>query len=162
MRRMVIFIVLCCLYGLSLYAEGGYAYIRDISYRQPSPEDAYADSLCRLDVACPKGVSDAPVRLLLLSSSQAQAHKRTAAIANQNSDGERNHCQRENHCICRIPIRPQTIGIGNENLIHNIVQSGHQQGNNTGDRIFAHQLSDRLPLQKCIRFFFHFLFSSKL
>lgn len=61
MRRMVIFIVLCCLYGLSLYAEGGYAYIRDISYRQPSPEDAYADSLCRLDVACPKGVSDAPV-----------------------------------------------------------------------------------------------------
>ena len=60
MKQLFIFILLCCFCGLSA-ATGDYTYRRNIPYRAVPSGDAYTDSVCRLDVAVPKGVTHAPV-----------------------------------------------------------------------------------------------------
>ena len=60
MKRFVwLTLWLFCFCTLSVWAAD-YRFERNIPYRSASL-NAYADSMCRLDVACPKGVSDAPV-----------------------------------------------------------------------------------------------------
>ena len=53
MKRIVVFIILSCLCAWQAIAAD-YRYERNIAYRQTN--DAYADSMCRLDIA-----KDAPV-----------------------------------------------------------------------------------------------------
>lgn len=59
MKRICLLTLLCCLSSLGLWAAD-YRFERNIPYRTESL-DAYADSMCRLDVAYPSDVKDAPV-----------------------------------------------------------------------------------------------------
>ena len=58
MKRIVVFIILSCLCAWQAIAAD-YRYERNIAYRQTN--DAYADSMCRLDIAYPSDAKDAPV-----------------------------------------------------------------------------------------------------
>ena len=93
------------------------------------------------------GVSDAFPGIFPLIGPQADAHIGTAAISNQNGQGKGNHRQRKHHRIGRVAVRAQVGRIGYKNLVHNVIKRCHQQGNNTGDGVLAHQASDGLCLQ---------------
>lgn len=58
MKRIVVFIILSCLCTWQAIAAD-YRYERNIAYRQAN--DAYADSMCRLDIAYPANAKEAPV-----------------------------------------------------------------------------------------------------
>lgn len=58
MKRIVVFIILSCLCTWQAIAAD-YRYERNIAYRQTN--DAYADSMCRLDIAYPANAKEAPV-----------------------------------------------------------------------------------------------------
>ena len=101
------------------------------------------------------GVANAAVRLFRLLPAQANADKRATAVANQYGDGQRDDRQRENHRVRRVAKGAEIVGVGDEDLIDDVVKRRHQQGNDAGNRVFAHQAANRLRFQKGILLFFH-------
>lgn len=59
MKRFLWLTMLCCLFVLTAQASD-YVYKRNIAYRAQMP-NAYADSMCRLDIASPEGAVKSPV-----------------------------------------------------------------------------------------------------
>ena len=53
-------------------------------------------------------------------------------------------------CIESIAVGAQIAGVGNKDLVHDVVQRTHQQRNNARDRILSHQLADALRAEKLI------------
>ena len=104
-------------------------------------------------------IADAVFGLLLVSFSQTDAHKCTAAITNHDRDCQSNHREWKYNRIGRIAIRTKITGICNKDLIHNIIKCSNQKGDHTGQRILLHQFPNRFCAQILIGMFHFFTFS---
>ena len=60
MKQILALLLLFCLCPVGVWADD-YRFERNVPYRSVPSGDAYADSLCRLDIAYPVGATDAPV-----------------------------------------------------------------------------------------------------
>lgn len=85
------------------------------------------------------GAADAPVGVLLVPGSQADADIGAAAVADHHGNGQRHHRQREHDAVGGVAVRAEVIGVGNEDLIHDVVKRRHQQRDDAGDGVFPHQ-----------------------
>ena len=54
------------------------------------------------------------------------------------------------HGVGRVAIGAQIAGVGNENLIDDVVQRAHQQRDDAGNGVLPHELADTLRPQKLI------------
>ena len=84
---------------------------------------------------------------------KADADEGTAAVTDHDRDGQRHHREREHHRVGGIAVGAEVAGIGNEDLVHDVVQCADQQRNNARDRIAPHQLADALRAEKLIGMF---------
>ena len=101
------------------------------------------------------GVSDTLFGGIRLFSSETQADKSTAAVTDHHCNSQCDDCQGKHNGICGVPIRTKVSGIRDEDLVNDIVESPDKKGNNTGNRIFSHQLADMPFPKEMIWFFFH-------
>ena len=85
-----------------------------------------------------------------LLPAKADAHIGAAAVTDHHRDGQRHHRERKHHRVGRVAVGAKVAGIRNENLVHDVVQSAHQQRHDAGHRILFHQLADALGTQKLI------------
>ena len=83
-------------------------------------------------------------------SPQRDADKRTATVTDKYSDAERHHCQREHHRIGGVAVRAEVAGIGDKDLVNDVVKRAHQQRDDAGDGVLAHEPSNTLRPQKLI------------
>ena len=95
------------------------------------------------------------MRGILVIPPQADADKGAAAVSNHHRDRQRHHGQGKHHRIGGIAIGAEIVCIGNENLIHNVVERRHQQRDDTGNSVLRHQLAHPFCFQKRICFCFH-------
>ena len=95
-------------------------------------------------------VANALLCLADLILPKADADEGTAAVAHHDGDGQRHHRQREHHRVGGVAVGPQIVGVGNEDLVHDVVQCADQQRNNARNRILLHQLSDAFRAEKFI------------
>ena len=86
---------------------------------------------------------------------QTDTDKSAAAVPYHDSNCQGHHGQGEYHGVGRISVGPKIACIGNENLVHNVVQGCHQQGNNAGDCVLSHQGADWLCFKKGVGFLVH-------
>lgn len=49
-----------------------------------------------------------------------------------------------------IAVRPQVAGVGDKDLVYDVVKRTHQQGDNAGDGVLPHELAYTLRPQKLI------------
>lgn len=68
------------------------------------------------------GAANASVCILSLSRAEADADKDTAAVADHHRHGQRYHRQWKDHRVGGVAIEAQMGGVGNEDLVHNVVQ----------------------------------------
>ena len=80
--------------------------------------------------------------ILLFAGAQRDADKGTAAVANHDSDSQGDYCHRKNDRIGSVAVGTEIAGIGYKELVHNVVERRHQQGNHARHRIFPHQTAD--------------------
>lgn len=83
----------------------------------------------------------------MFAGAEADAHEGAAAVAYHDGQCERHDGQRKDHRVGRVAVGAQIAGVGDKNLIHDVVQRAHQQGNDTGQGIAAHQASHGLYAQ---------------
>lgn len=95
----------------------------------------------------------------LVPLTQADAHKGAAAVSDHHGNGQRHHRQRKNHRVRSIAIGPQIAGIGDENLVDDVVQCAYQQRNDARNRVPSHQTAHRFGAQK-LTVLFHKTFPS--
>ena len=114
------------------------------------------------DDAQPDGISDAAVGILPAIRAQADADERAASVADHHGNGQRHHRQREHHRIGGVAVGAQIAGVGDEDLVDDVVQRRHQQGNDARNGILAHQRADPLGLQKGVGFLLHGIFLPNL
>ena len=81
-------------------------------------------------------------------SAQRHADKGAAAVADHDGDGQCHHRQRENHGVGRVAIRAEIAGIGNKDLINNVVKRAHQQRDDAGDGVLPHEPARHAPSLK--------------
>ena len=96
------------------------------------------------------GVAHAVFGGVLSALAQAKADKGTAAIPHHDRDGQRHHREGEHHRVGRVAVGAQITGVGNEDLVHDVIQRPHQQRDDAGHRIPAHQLAHGLGAQKLV------------
>lgn len=96
------------------------------------------------------GIANAAVSVFFFICTQADTYKGTAAVTNQHSHSQCYHSQRKDHGVGCIAVGAQIGSVSNKNLIDDVIQCSHQQGNNTGDSIFPHKFSDWFRFQKRI------------
>lgn len=73
--------------------------------------------------------------ILLLTEHRAQGHadKGAAAVPHHHGDGQGHHRQGKHHRVGGVAVGPQIVGVGNEDLVHDVVQCPHQQGDHAGN-----------------------------
>lgn len=82
------------------------------------------------DAACnahDNGVSNAAFGKVCIALSQIDAHKRTTPISHHNGNGQRHHCERENHRVGGVSIGAKIAGICDKDLIDNVIKCTDQQ-----------------------------------
>ena len=87
-------------------------------------------------------IADAVFRFTHLASTETDADKGAAAVSYQNSNGQCHYGQGEDNGVGGVAVRAEIAGVGDKNLIHNVVKGAYQQGNNTGNGVFPHQAPD--------------------
>lgn len=107
--------------------------------------------------AAQHGAADAAAGILRLFPAQTEADEGTAAVADHDGYSQRDDRQGKNHRIGRVAVGTEVAGIGDEDLIDDIIQRRHQQRDDTGNGVFSHQLGDRGSFQKGL-FHIRFLF----
>ena len=65
-------------------------------------------------------------------------------------DGQRHDGQREHDRIGRVAVRAEVTGVGDEDLVDDVIERTHQQRNDAGDGVLPHELSNTLRPQKLI------------
>ncbi len=60
-------------------------------------------------------------------SAQCHTDEGAAAVSDHDGDGKGNHGQRENHGVGCVAVRAQIAGIGNKDLIDDVVERANQQ-----------------------------------
>ena len=98
-------------------------------------------------------IADAPLCLGDLVLSKADADEGAAAVTDHHGNGQRHHRQGEHHRVGGVAVGAQIAGVGNKDLVHDVVQRTHQQRNNARDRILLHQLADAFRAKKLIGIF---------
>ncbi len=95
-------------------------------------------------------IADAALGLVHLASAQRHADEGAAAVAHHDGDGQGHHRQREHHRIGGVAVRSEVTGVGNEDLVNDVVKRAHQQRDDAGDGVLPHELADTLRPQKLI------------
>ena len=90
------------------------------------------------------GAADALVRVLLPVRTEADGDERAAAVADHDRNRQRNDRQRIDDGVRRIAIGAQIAGIGNDDLINDVVERSHQQRNHAGNGILPHEFTNAL------------------
>lgn len=85
---------------------------------------------------------------LFVSRPQADTDEGTAAVTDHHRNRQRHHCQRKNHRIGGVSIGTQIVRVGDKDLIHDVIERCHQQGDHTGNGIFSHQFAQPFRFQK--------------
>ena len=96
------------------------------------------------------GVADGPVGVLAAAAPQGDADKRAAAVADKHRDAQGHHRQRKDGGVGGVAVRAQVVGVGDEELIDDVIQCAHQQRDDAGNSVPPHELSDTLHPQKLI------------
>ena len=84
------------------------------------------------------GAADAAVGVLLVPGAQADADVGAAAVADHDGHRQGHHRQGKHHRVGGVAVGAQVGRVGDEDLVHNVVQRRHQQRNDTGDGVFPH------------------------
>ena len=95
-------------------------------------------------------VADAPLCFGDLVLPKADADEGAAAVADHHRDRQRHHRQGKHNGVGGIAVRAKIAGVGNKDLVHDVVQCADQQRNNARDRILLHQLADALRAKELI------------
>ena len=61
-----------------------------------------------------------------------------------------NHGQWENYGVGCVAVRAQIAGVGNKDLVNDVVKRTHQQRDDAGDGVLPHELAHALRPQKLI------------
>ena len=85
--------------------------------------------------------------------SKADADEGAAAVTDHHGNGQRHHRHGEHNRVGGVAVGAQIAGVGNKDLVHDVVQRTHQQRNNARDRILLHQLADAFRAKKLIGIF---------
>ena len=104
------------------------------------------------------GVADAAARPLVLAGPQADANQSTAAVADEHGNGQSYHGQGKHHRVGGVTVGAQIGRVGDEDLVHDVVQGCYQQGYDAGHGVPGHQRPDGVGDQEGIGalFLFHF------
>ena len=97
--------------------------------------------------------ADALMGVFVALGPQTDADIGAAAVPDHNRNGQRHHRQREHHRVGSVAERTKVAGVGNEDLIHDVVQGSHQQGDHAGNRVLPHQRPQLFLNQKSVVFF---------
>ena len=73
------------------------------------------------------GVADAALRLADFASAQRHADKGTAAIADHDGYRQRYNRQRKHDGVGGVAVRAEIAGVGDEDLVNDVIQCAHQQ-----------------------------------
>ena len=95
-------------------------------------------------------IPDAPLCLGNFVLPKADADEGAAAVTDHHGNGQCHHRQGEHHRVGSVAVRAQIAGVGNKDLVHDVIQRTHQQRNNARDRILLHQFADALRAKKLI------------
>ena len=99
------------------------------------------------------GVAHAAAGPLAVTAAQGHADKGAAAVPHHHGDGQGHHRQGEHHRVGGVAVGPQIVGVGNEDLVHDVVQGSHQQGDHAGNGVAAHEPPYVLRSQKIVGMF---------
>ena len=94
------------------------------------------------------GAAHASAGLIRLVLSKAQADKGTAAVPDHHGDGQGDDGQGEHDCVGGVAVGAKIGGIGDKDLVNNVVKCPHQQRDNAGDCVFLHQSPRLLRCEK--------------
>ena len=98
------------------------------------------------DPACQRkdhGISDSRCRITIPFTPEKDRHISTGTISNHDGHGKRDDRKRKNDGVGRISVRSEIAGIGDKDLIDDIIKGCHQKRNDAGDGIHPHQFCDR-------------------
>ena len=107
------------------------------------------------------GVSDAAVGVFLSIGPQRNGDEGAGAVADHDRDRQRDHGQREDHRVGCVAVGAEIVGVGDEDLVNDVIQGCHNQGNDAGERILPHQHGQLFVFEKCVGFLFHMSSSGK-
>jgi hypothetical protein len=79
------------------------------------------------------------MRGILVIPPQADADKSAAAVPDHHRDRQSHHRQGKHDSICGVSAGAKIVCIGNENLVHNVVERRHQQRDDAGNGVFCHE-----------------------
>ena len=88
------------------------------------------------------GAADASAGVLRLLAAQTKADEGTAAVADHHGHGQRDHRQGKHHRIGGVAVGAEVAGIGDEDLVDDIIQRRHQQRDHAGESVFPHQFGN--------------------
>ena len=88
------------------------------------------------------GAADASAGVLRLLTAQTKADEGAAAVADHHGHGQRDHRQGKHHRIGGVAVGAEVAGIGDENLVDDIIQRRHQQRDHAGESVFPHQFGN--------------------
>ena len=98
-------------------------------------------------------VAHGPAGILSPALAQRDTDEGAAAVTDHDGDGQRHHSQGKDHRISGVSVGAQIAGVGDEDLIHDVVERPYQQGDDAGEGVAAHEPPDGLGLQKlCVVF----------
>ena len=131
--------------GIDGAAEHG----QDLIGKQQVQRRQHQTAACRQH----HGVAHGSAGILSLALAQRDTDEGAAAVTDHDGDGQRHHSQGKDHRISGISVGTQIAGVGDEDLIHDVVERPHQQGDDAGDGVAMHEPPDGLGLQKlCVVF----------
>lgn len=90
------------------------------------------------------GVADAAPCCIGFAAAQRHADKGAAAVAHHDRNRQGHHCQRKHDRIGCVAVRAEIACVGDKDLVNDVVERTHQQGDTAGHGILPHELADRL------------------
>ena len=96
------------------------------------------------------GVADAALGLADFASAQRHADKSAAAVADHDGDRQRHDCQRKHDGVGGVAVRAEIAGVGDEDLVNDVIQRAHQQRDDARNGVLPHQPAHALRPQELI------------
>lgn len=81
---------------------------------------------------------------------KTDADKGTAAVTDHDRNSQCHNRKREHNRVGSVAVRTEIAGVGNKDLVYDIIQRADQQRNNARDRVFLHQLADAFRAEELI------------
>ena len=96
------------------------------------------------DNAHDDGVAHALFCCFFFLLAKADADERAASVADHDSDRQRYDSEREYHGVGGISVGAEIAGVGNKDLVNDVIERADQKRDDARDRILPHQLPDAL------------------